>query len=152
MSRYPHHPYRPRRRDPERPRALVLRDPFPCAIPVTQFDDGRIWEDDLFEGKLTPERRQAMAEAIVAALRDRPHGLDWQQLTSEVAQRVPRDLFAKARAILWAARATQLALEAAWVVERVPGSHPRRWRLSARRRGRFPAPEPKWLDWLETGD
>jgi len=83
-------------------------------------------------------------------------GLGWGDIVIEVAQRAPRDLFPTARKIVWHCRAVLVDLESAWIVERVPDSRPRRWRLVGVGRGlrrrphapdRWPKQLPEGLKW-----
>ena len=79
----------------------------------------------------------AVREAMLEGLPDSGDGLQFPELVAATAAHINQELFPNRAALRWHAKVIQVDLETRWLIERVPGSQPARYRR-ARRAARIP--------------
>jgi hypothetical protein len=87
--------------------------------------------------QISPNRYDALRQAILAAVPKHKDGVALAELTRAVAARVPRELF-KGASLRWYTTAVKLDLEAEGLIERAPGFRPQRLRRVQKNRPHRP--------------
>ncbi len=80
---------------------------------------------------VTPEKYEPIRKAILRSLPRSQTGLTFKELVASVNCRVSKGLFPKPGSVSWYTKVVQLDLEAAGLVERIPGQTPQRIRRRA---------------------
>lgn len=79
-----------------------------------------------YRGQVNADKYEAMRQALITVLPDRPPGLTQKEMTASVKAHLPDDLFPGGRTAGWWAKTVQLDLEAKGLVIRDQGK-PLRW-------------------------